>query len=380
MKQIYALIILSIVITCCYSQTESSVYNDFFADKIIERANNKISISAVTITSVKAERSLGGMHDYFSEGPYWWADSTNLSGPYIRRDGIRNPNNFNAHRTLLKSFETSVTDLTAAFILTNESKYAEASIKHLDAWFLNEDTKMNPNLLYAQAIKGISSGRGIGIIDAIGLINVANAITILHQEGKLTDTKFSGYKLWFEEFVVWLTSHPYGIEEKNNNNNHSTWWGAQVASYSILTKRNDLLEIAISQFKTQLDIQMDSIGGFPDELSRTKPFHYMNYNLEAWNVYASIISHSSENLWEYRSKNGSLRKADEFAFNYFTNLETWPYKTDIESDVQISNELYFWLASKGYSESKYFDLWKANASKQSKKTAELILWQYILKK
>src|SRR5690349_8075093 len=52
----------------------------------------------VTITSKQSERSAGGKHDFYSEGDYWWPDSSNLSGPYVQRDGLTNPQNFTAHR------------------------------------------------------------------------------------------------------------------------------------------------------------------------------------------------------------------------------------------------------------------------------------------
>ena len=35
-----------------------------------------------------------GPHDYVSEGPYWWPDPKNPGGPYIRKDGQRNPDRF----------------------------------------------------------------------------------------------------------------------------------------------------------------------------------------------------------------------------------------------------------------------------------------------
>src|SRR4051812_4168789 len=33
-------------------------------------------------------------NDYYSEGPYWWPDPKNPKGPYIRKDGERNPGRF----------------------------------------------------------------------------------------------------------------------------------------------------------------------------------------------------------------------------------------------------------------------------------------------
>ena len=55
----------------------------------------------VTITAFSSPRSAGATHDYFSDGAYWWPDPENPSGPYIRRDGMSNPDNFTAHRHAL---------------------------------------------------------------------------------------------------------------------------------------------------------------------------------------------------------------------------------------------------------------------------------------
>ena len=38
---------------------------------------------------------------------------------------------------------------------------------------------MNPDLQYAQAIIGVNTGRGIGIIDTLHLVEVARAVMVL---------------------------------------------------------------------------------------------------------------------------------------------------------------------------------------------------------
>ena len=59
-------------------------------------------------------------------------------------------------------------------------------LAHVRAWFVNESTKMNPNLQYAQAIKGIATGRGIGIIDTVHLMEVAQSLWQLEKLGVLS--------------------------------------------------------------------------------------------------------------------------------------------------------------------------------------------------
>jgi len=62
--------------------------------RILMAANQYLKEMPVTITSTSSSRSAGGLHDYFSEGDYWWPDPKKPNGPYIQRDGMSNPDNF----------------------------------------------------------------------------------------------------------------------------------------------------------------------------------------------------------------------------------------------------------------------------------------------
>ncbi len=69
--------------------------------------------------------------------------------------------------------------LVAAWRLTGERQYAEHAARHLRAWFVDHDTSMNPHMLYGQAVQGRFTGRGIGIIDTLHLVEVARAAGVL---------------------------------------------------------------------------------------------------------------------------------------------------------------------------------------------------------
>ena len=145
---------------------------------ILEQAGKWLDREPVTVTDFVAERSAGGIHDFYSEGDYWWPDPENPDGPYIRRDGESNPDNFSEHRKAMIDFSMAVGSLASAYLLTGRQEYADAVGKHVRAWFIDEQTRMNPSLLYAQAIKGRVTGRGIGIIDTMKdlMVNFVGAI------------------------------------------------------------------------------------------------------------------------------------------------------------------------------------------------------------
>lgn len=348
---------------------------------VVTFANKFMMQPPVPITSFSSERSAGGIHDFYSEGDYWWQNPDDPDGPYIRRDGQSNPNNFVAHRKAMRNLNQWVSALVAAYEITRDEQYAAHALKHLDAFFLNKNTLMNPSLLYAQAIKGKVTGRGIGIIDTIHLIEIAKAIEVLAKLEFLKGEQLVGLKKWFDEYAEWLNTHPYGLDEKDHGNNHSTWWAAQVAAFAHLAEREDLMEVARQQFKKLLSEQMAKDGSFPDEMSRTKPYNYTLFNLEGYSVLCQIASSEKENLWEYKSENGSLEKAWKFMVPYMKDKSKWIKPPDVqhfdELPIQSPGLLF---ASVAYNNQDFFNTWKS--LDPERKSEEIIrtfpIWQPIL--
>ena len=159
--------------------------------RIIHLADSFLQLKPVTVTSFSCPRSAGGIHDYYSEATYWWPDPANPTAPYIRKDGLNNPDNFDFHRQAISQLSWAVGTLTSAYLLTGKAIYAETAVKHLKAWFVNFETSMNPNFLYAQAIKGVNTGRGIGIIDGIPFIEVTKSVQILENSLYLSKSDLS---------------------------------------------------------------------------------------------------------------------------------------------------------------------------------------------
>ncbi|MCD6355507.1 MAG: alginate lyase family protein [Prolixibacteraceae bacterium] len=103
---------------------------------IVETATSYLDSLPVTVTAAVCERSAGGTHDFYSEGDYWWPDPANPDGPYIRKDGQTNPENFVKHRLAMIRLSQIVGRETSAYLLTGNKKFAEAAQKHLEAWYL----------------------------------------------------------------------------------------------------------------------------------------------------------------------------------------------------------------------------------------------------
>ena len=83
--------------------------------RVLKAANGFLKEAPITITASVSPRSAGGVHDFFSEGDYWWPDPQTPNGPYIQRDGMSNPNNFVDHRRYLMRLSVPAPALVAAW-------------------------------------------------------------------------------------------------------------------------------------------------------------------------------------------------------------------------------------------------------------------------
>lgn len=341
---------------------KSSVISQKYEDWVISKAKESLKETPVHITDVTSAQSPGGIHDYYSNGDYWWPNPETDNGlPYIQRDGESNPNSFTAHRELLRNMRTNTTHLAAGYLLTGEDIYAKKAVQFLKEFFIDDVTRMNPHLLYAQAIPGICTGRGIGIIDTLHLIDIPMAIRAIQDSSALTSDMLDGLKEWFSDYLHWIHTHPYGVEEMNTLNNHSVCWYVQAACFAQFTNNHEMLDYCTQQFKNILiPEQMALDGSFPRELARTKPYGYSIFVLDNLTTLCHLLSNHNENLWEFQLEDGrGIAKAFNFLYPYLLNKNTWPYEKDVEAfdgwPVKVSSLLFAGLA---LNEKKYIDLWQ----------------------
>jgi hypothetical protein len=333
----------------------------FDRTRIISAANQYLREKPVTVTAYSSPRSAGGKHDFFSEGDYWWPDPKNASGPYIQRDGISNPDNFVEHRRAVMRFSIQVPALTAAWLITRNEVYARKAAEHLRAWFITEDTRMNPSLQFAQAIKGITTGRGVGIIDTIHLVEVARAIEVLENSRALSTDDRVGIKKWFTDYLHWMTTSKNGLDEREAKNNHGTCWVMQVAAFARLTGNRELVEYCRNRFKTVIvPNQIEKDGSFPQELRRTKPYGYSLFNLEALAAICQILSTPEENLWKFEAADGrGIGLTMSFMYSYMRDKKSWPRPPDVMYDnewpMRQSSLLFTGIA---LNRPEYVDTWK----------------------
>lgn len=320
------------------SSWQTQPKNDFYQQMVavlrkqtLADATWALQQKPVTVTAESCTRSAGGKHDFYSEGDYWWPDPQNPSGPYIQKDGLTNPENFTAHRHAMIRFSRIVGALASAYKITGDEKYVKAALTHIRAWFIDADTMMNPNLQYAQAIKGLATGRGIGIIDTIQLMEVVQGLEAI-EHSKSMDTKtLDGAKSWFRQYISWLTTHPYGKDEMNAKNNHGTCWVMQTACFARFVGDAETMKFCTDRYKTVLlPTQMAADGSFPLELKRTKPYGYSIFNLDAMTTICQLLSTPQNDLWKFTTPEGrNIKQGIAFLDPYLADKTKWPYQHDV---------------------------------------------------
>jgi hypothetical protein len=327
--------------------------------RVLAAADRYLKEAPITVTASTSPRSAGGPHDFFSEGDYWWPDPQNPDGPYIQKDGMSNPGNFNDHRRALMRLSVQMPALVSAYTLTKDRKYAAAAERHARAWFVSRATRMTPALRYAQAIHGRFTGRGTGIIDTIHLVEVARALERLDGAAGWSRDDATEARKWFADYLDWLTTDQYGKDERDTTNNHATCWVMQVGAFAHYTNNEPLMRDCRTRYKTVLLQQMAPDGSFPRELGRTKPYGYSLFNLEAMAAVCQILSTPEDDLWAFELPDGrGMRRGMAYMVPYIRNRKSWPKPPDVMYDANWPmRQASLLFAGVALKQPDYIDLW-----------------------
>ncbi len=328
--------------------------------RLLPQADALLATAPRTIAAIPAPRSPAGPQDYYSEGDYWWPDPANPGGAYVRRDGRSNPDKFDGHRDALIAFGRTVPALAALWDLTGEARFADAALRHLHAWFVDPNRRINPNLNHAQAIIGVNKGRAIGVIDTLQIVEVARAAALFARKDAPGYAAIrAGVEGWFADYLGWLTTSPFGTTERDERNNHGTCWLLQAASFAALLARDDILDDARARLKTVIvPTQIEPDGRQPLELARTKPYAYSLFNLDVLTASAWLLG--GRELIGWTTPDGrSIGGAIAWMAPFIADKGRWPLPPDVEYfggfPVRHASLLFGGLAQK---RSDWIDLWQ----------------------
>ncbi|WP_379932410.1 alginate lyase family protein [Maribacter chungangensis] len=349
---------LLILFSCpCYGQEKESFISDTFTmldfnklqkvkleinsrsdrflpayQKLMADAKNALDAKPTSVVEKSRTAASGDKHDYLSLAPYWWPDLDKEDGlPWIRKDGEVNPmtRGENVDTDAKNHLFYHVKTLSLAFFFSGEKQYADKTKELLQVWFIDETTKMNPNLDYAQGIPGRNTGRGFGIIDFHGILNIVTALEILKSGNALEPSVETPMRKWLEDYLNWLQTSKFGIFEKTRKNNHGTLYDVQLVCLLLFLDKTDAARTVLeSVTENRIRHQIEADGRQPHELDRTKGMTYSILNLSGLTKLAFLgrKERIQIDLWKDESASGTLKKGHDFLYPYVGNDKTWPYQ------------------------------------------------------
>ena len=347
---------------------------------LISKAEKALSMGRLSVVDKSLTPPSQDKHDYMSLGPYFWPHPKTKDGyPYIRRDGKVNPNALiDSDSPRLVRLANALETLALAYYYTNNTKYAQRAVEMIQIWFINDTTKMNPHLKYAQGIPGTVPGRALGILDGRHFVRILDSITLIENSNLLSSKDLEVIKQWVKDYQNWLLNGEYAYDESHRPNNHGTFYDYQVVGYALyLEQPKKAKELLTNAQYIRLGSHIGSKGQNFHELERTRPLHYSLFDLEAMIGLALYSDHYDDvNFWTFTINQTSLKKAIDYVVKYKNNRDMWLVENENVNFMDLTPTLL--VAAQKYQTDEYnkeiLKLWR---SKQD--DISFIKWNIDLK-
>ena len=347
---------------------------------LISKAEKTLSMDRLSVVDKSLTPPSQDKHDYMSLGPYFWPNPKTKDGyPYIRRDGKVNPNALiDSDSPRLVRLANALETLALAYYYTNNTKYAQRAVEMIQIWFINDSTKMNPHLKYAQGIPGTVPGRALGILDGRHFVRILDSITLIENSNLLSSKDLEVIKQWVKDYQNWLLNGEYAYDESHRPNNHGTFYDYQVVGYALyLEQPKKAKELLTNAQYIRLGSHIGSKGQNFHELERTRPLHYSLFDLEAMIGLALYSDHYDDvNFWTFTINQTSLKKAIDYVVKYKNNRDMWLVENENVNFMDLTPTLL--VAAQKYQTDEYnkeiLKLWR---SKQD--DISFIKWNIDLK-
>jgi hypothetical protein len=337
-------------------------------DRIMSAANDYLDLKPAPITIFPCPRNPGSPHDYYSETARPTDDAASAPTDL-----------FTAHRDALFQLGLAVPALAAAFTLTSEAHYVEAAGRHLRAWFIEPATRMTSALNFAQveipAKPGAApSGRYEGLVEALPLAEIAQAIPFLAASPALTDSDLTAVRDWFGAYLKWMTAEELEGARlpalaRDSHDHHGTSWMMQVCAYATFaapdstaprSENSTLTQLRHRYRATLLRAQISANGTFPRELTSENAFRYSLFNLDMFAAVCQLLTTRFDSVWDYELQDGpGMRSAIAFHYPFIMDRKLWPYRADSQHfDELPSRRPSLLFCARAYQRPEYADTWK----------------------
>lgn len=275
---------------------------------------------------------------------------------------------FSAHREALLNLTLWVPALVAGYVLLRGTEadtaeqFAKVAMDHLRAWFVDPATRMTPSLQYGGMVAGVSTPQFDGVIETVGLAEVAVAVAALPTNGTITAADLAGVRAWFSEYLEWLMTTRVAGLARDQKDHHGSSWLLQTSAFALLTRNETVAAELRHRYKTvTIRAQIVADGVFPHELTTPAPYRNSLFNLDMLAGVTDLLSTRFENLWDFQLQDGpGMRVAMARFFPYIERRSTWPYKADLSHFAGLPcRRPSLLFAARAYSRPEYADVWRS---------------------
>lgn len=322
---------------------------------------NVMTLDPVYITDdVRHLPPSGDPRDQISLSSYWYPDPDTDDGlPYIRKDGLKNPETADYRSEYLCSMMASGAEhLAFIYLITGDEKYAAKAATFLRAFFLDEERGMNPNITFIQHVPGMKRIRGTGLLGSGDMTVAVNAAKMMESSESWTDEDEAAMQDWAAAYLYWFEYSTHGQEEFRGGNNHAMWYEVNREALVLYCKEYDYLAEVIMKYQfPRLSEQIAADSTMPHEIARTRGIHYTTYTLSAVTQTAIMARKIGINeVWTHVGPNGrGMLWAVDFIIPYWKDPSGWPY-VEINFSNQYNIPFILSQVGKGSANAKYTEL------------------------
>jgi hypothetical protein len=230
----------------------------------------------------------------------------------------------------------TVETLALAWYFTGDEAYANKATQLLRVWFLDPATRMNPNFEFAQAVPGVNTGRGIGLIEMAGMTGLIDSVGLLSGSKSWTEADQRALQQWFTQFVQWMQESKNGRDEAAAKNNHGTYYDLELTTFALFIGKNEIATNVLRAVPAKrIARQIEPDGRQPLELARTNAWGYSVGNLRGLLSLAQLGDKFGVDLWHYETSDGrSIRKALDCLVGFATGEQKWLAGRSGEASLQ----------------------------------------------
>jgi alpha-glucosidase (family GH31 glycosyl hydrolase) len=328
-------------------------------EQLIRDAEKALQEGPFSVTDKEKLPPSGDKHDYASYSRYWWPDPNTPDGlPYIRKDGETYPGSQSlteSDRPRIGALGLNAETLGLAYYFTGKEKYAKKVAELIRVWFLDEETKMNPNLNHAQCRLGHNTGSRTGVLDGRLMVQALEASLLIGSSSELTDIEYGGLKKWSGEYFEWLTTSELARKEASSKNNHGSYYDVQAMYFALYSDNHQAAkQIAQQLLQKRVLSQIQPDGAMPEELARTRPLFYCIYNLHALFLAANLAEKVDVDIWKANDSNSRLRAALDYLAPYADPQKAWSRSTIKEVD-RMEMLMILQMANRAYPDGNYLE-------------------------